>query len=237
MRSRPGRSSAFADREPSGLLRARPGVVILSTGRFDDRVYRSEDGVSPSKTIQRVGAGPDAEIVAASVQEPERFAELFDRHWADLHRFCVARIGDAGEDVAAEVFRVAFSDRRRFDQRRASARPWLFGIASNLIRRHHRTTERQGRALMRLGRRDVRDATADDRVAAQIDAAAAAGPAMRALGSLRDEDRELVLLHAWADLTYDEIAQAVGIPIGTVRSRLSRARRKLRSELGEEHDD
>src|ERR1700748_472934 len=88
----------------------------------------------------------DAAVVARSLSDPTAFAAIFDRHWARLHTFCTARAGAAGEDIAAETFRIAFDDRRRFDARFGQVRPWLYGIATNLVRHHFRSAERGQRA-------------------------------------------------------------------------------------------
>lgn len=210
-----------------GSSRASGGVVIVQIERLDGWVVRNVDGDRGSL----LGAS-DAEIIGDSLDVAELFAEIFDRHWLRIHRFCVARAGDAGEDIAAEVFRIAFTDRSRFDQSSASARPWLFGIAANLIRRHYRSAERQSRAVLRLGQLEVPANEALDGVDVRLDAADAAPAVLRQLDGLREADREIVLLYAWADLSYAEIAEAVGVPVGTVRSRLSRARQKLRASTG-----
>ena len=87
---------------------------------------------------------PDATLIAASVSDPPAFAAVFDRHWTGIHRYCVSRAPLVGEDVAAETFRVAFDERARFDPRYADAGPWLYGIATNLLRHHFRRSARRG---------------------------------------------------------------------------------------------
>ncbi len=131
----------------------------------------------------------------------------------------------------AETFLIAFERRRSFDGPAEAVRPWLFGIATNLLRRHHRAEARMLRALARNGHRGEA-AGGLDLVDAQVDADGdrfRIGAALQALAAI---DREAILLYAWADLTYDGIATATGVPIGTVRSRINRARRKLRADLG-----
>jgi RNA polymerase sigma factor (sigma-70 family) len=179
----------------------------------------------------------DAAIIAASVGDPQAFTELFERHFAAIDRWLHRRVGaPLAEDLAAETFTRAFDHRERFDRSYADARPWLFGIAANLVHDHRRTELRRLRALARVQRRDA--ATVD--VAADADAradAAAAGPAIAAaLADLRSEERDVLLLVAWAGLEYEEVATATGVPIGTVRSRLHRARQRLRIALGSEDE-
>ncbi|MEU3490550.1 RNA polymerase sigma factor [Streptomyces massasporeus] len=174
-------------------------------------------------------AGGDAELIRASLQEPERFAALFDRHAPAIHQYVARRLGrDAADDVTAETFLTAFRIRARFDPARAGVRPWLYGIAAKQIGRHRRQEVQALKLLARTGHDPVADSwtdSADDRVAAE----AAARPLAGALARLSAGDRHVLLLFAWADFSYQEIAEALGIPVGTVRSRLNRARRKLRT--------
>jgi RNA polymerase sigma factor (sigma-70 family) len=178
-----------------------------------------------------VEAGPDAQVIAASRADPLVFAIVFDRHYDAVHRFLARRAGsDVADDLAAETFARAFDGRFRFDLARMDARPWLFGIATNLMRHHYRTEERRLRAYARLDRVDHVDVF--NGVEGRLDAERA-GPAIAAaLLRLSPGERDALLLFAWADLRYEEIAAALRIPIGTVRSRLNRARRRLRELLG-----
>jgi RNA polymerase sigma factor (sigma-70 family) len=180
-----------------------------------------------------VEAGSDAQIIAASRAEPRVFATVFDRHYDAVHRYLARRVGpDLADDLAAETFTEAFDVRFRFDTAHPDARPWLFGIATNLLRHHHRGEARRLRAYARLDR----PADADDGlggIEARLDAERA-GPAIaEALMRLSAGERDVLLLFAWADLRYEEIAVALRIPIGTVRSRLHRARRRVRELPGE----
>jgi len=183
-------------------------------------------------------AGPDdgeladADAIRESLRQPERFAVLYDRHAAALHRYAGRRVGDdVADDLVAATFLAAFRGRERYDLARASARPWLFGILTKEIARRHRTEQARLRALARAWSERPADGLAD-RVAADVSARAARGPLAAALARLSADERGVLLLIAWADLSYDETAQALGIPLGTVRSRLSRARAKVRQALG-----
>jgi RNA polymerase sigma-70 factor (ECF subfamily) len=176
----------------------------------------------------------DATLIEQSWHEPEAFAGLYDRHAAHIHRYVTRRLGSqVADDVVGETFLSAFRRRRRYDLSRPDAGPWLYGIAANLIGKHRRAEVRLLRALARTGADPVAESYAD-RVDAQVSAAAAQRDLARALASLAAGDREVLLLIAWAELAYDEIAAALGIPVGTVRSRLHRARRKVREALGGE---
>ncbi|WP_030169273.1 RNA polymerase sigma factor [Spirillospora albida] len=175
----------------------------------------------------------DGDLIARSRSDPEVFAVLFDRYSAMLYRYVSRRLGpETAEDVVGETFLVAFSRRHRYDVARPDARPWLFGIATKLVARQHRTEGARYRAL----RRSPVDGPVDgpaDRVAAGVTASAARPLLLEALDGLARRDRDVLLLVAWGDLTYEEVASALDIPVGTVRSRLNRARRKVRAVLGD----
>jgi len=143
------------------------------------------------------------------------------------------RLGpDAADDVVAETFLLAFRQRDRYDLDRPDARPWLYGIATNLISRHRRAEIRQYRALARTGTDPVTEPFTD-RVDARVSADAARRGLAAALARLPSAHRDTLLLMAWGDLSYEQVATALGVPVGTVRSRLSRARSKLRRALRE----
>lgn len=174
----------------------------------------------------------DARVIADSLVQPELFGELYQRHAAVIHRYAARRLGEhAAEDITADTFLSAFRVRTRYDLTRPNARPWLYGIAANLIGKQRRAEVRALRALARTGHDPVADIwtdRSDSRVTAQAAQAQLAG----ALAALSAGDRDVLLLVAWADLSYQEVADALSIPVGTVRSRLNRARRKVRLALG-----
>ncbi|GGX65361.1 RNA polymerase sigma factor [Streptomyces fructofermentans] len=171
----------------------------------------------------------DGRVVARSLEHPELFARLYDRYAPDIHRYAARRLGGhAADDVTADTFLTAFRVRARYDVSRASARPWLYGIAAHLIGRQRRKEVRGLRALARTGRDPVAAGWVED----TADLVADRAPLADALAALSAADRHVLLLVAWADLTYQEVAEALGIPVGTVRSRLNRARRKVRAALG-----
>jgi RNA polymerase sigma factor (sigma-70 family) len=173
----------------------------------------------------------DGAVIVESLADPTRFAVIFDRHYDAVYGFVARRVGPAlAADLAAETFARAFAGRRRFRPGvSSSARPWLFGIAVNLLRHHHRTEARGLRAYARTGVDPVLDATPD--VERRLDAEAAGPRLAEALAVLRSAERDVLLLFAWADLSYAEIAEALGLEVGTVWSRLSRARNRVRELL------
>lgn len=173
----------------------------------------------------------DSEIIARSRDDPAAFGVLFDRHAASIHRYVARRTNTSvADDVMAETFLIAFERRASFNTEYTNAGPWLFGIATNLLRHHHRQEVRTLRALSRVAQQDPEPpARADDSADTRLDAVTALREVREALRRMPRTQRDTVLLHAWAELSYDEIASAMDVPIGTVRSRLNRARRVLRS--------
>jgi RNA polymerase sigma factor (sigma-70 family) len=179
-------------------------------------------------------ARSDAEILARASRHPDLFGIVFDRHFATIHRYLERRVGrDAADDLSGEVFRIAFEQRSRFRPLYDSALPWLYGLATNLVLKRWRGETRHLRALARLEGGWREDGTeldgADSRIAAQTVRARL----LEALASLPEGDRDVVVLVAWEEFSYEEVAAALEIPLGTVRSRLNRARRTLRELLGD----
>jgi RNA polymerase sigma factor (sigma-70 family) len=170
----------------------------------------------------------DAEVIAASLAHPRAFTPIFERHYDAIHGYLARRAGTTvADDLASEVLERAFTLRHRFDQERASARPWLYGIAANVLRSHHRSAGRGHRAVARAGAALVHPAGPAELAVTRVDAAHEVAALVDRVAALPGGEREALLLLAWEDLTYAEIADAQGVPIGTVRSRLNRARRRL----------
>ena len=175
----------------------------------------------------------DAAVIQLSRHEPEYFTELFRRHAPYIQRYVVRRLGqDAADDIVAETFLLAFRQRDSYDQTRSDARPWLYGIATNLIGHHRRAEIRLYRALARTGADPVTESFTD-RIDDRVSASTASRRLAAALARLSAELRDTLLLVAWGDLSYEETATALGVPVGTVRSRISRARSALRRSLGD----
>lgn len=175
----------------------------------------------------------DADAIARSFDCPEAFEVVFTRHFDALHRYLERRLGlTAADELASEIFARAFEHRRRFDLNESNAAPWLYGIASNLISRHRRDERRALHALARAVERPDIDAESQEAVM-RADAEAHRARLAQALADLKRGDRDALLLAAWADLTYAQIAVALAVPVGTVRSRINRARSQMAAALGE----
>jgi len=182
-----------------------------------------------SEQAASVQADSDAALMAASLAQPERFAVVFDRHYNAVHRYLARRAGtDAADDLASRTFVVAFEARTRFRSESASARPWLLGIATNLLHERRRADQRDLSMITRL--QAERSDTLTDGGRGE-EPSPSSHLLADALASLEREQRDALLLLAWAELSYEEIAQALDVPLGTVRSRLSRARSHLRAQL------
>ncbi|MFN8109948.1 MAG: RNA polymerase sigma factor [Thermoleophilia bacterium] len=182
--------------------------------------------------MRNISLADDVAAMRASCADPEEFVRVFELHFDEVHRFVAARVGaDAADDVTSDTFTVAFRRRERFDATGGEVRPWLLGIALNVMRNHHRARRRWYGFLAHLRPDPPEDATGE--LDARVDAAAAGERINAALGRLRTGDREVFLLAACGELTYPQIATALGIPVGTVRSRMHRARAALRADLEE----
>ncbi|MBB6344489.1 RNA polymerase sigma factor [Nonomuraea muscovyensis] len=173
----------------------------------------------------------DSVLIERSLSDPESFASLFDRHAEEIHRYAARRLGaELADDVTGEVFLAAFRGRARYDRSWPDSRPWLYGIATKVVAQHRRAERRRNHALSKVSAE--RPGTFDERSADRVTAEQLQPKLARALTRLSAAERDLLLLVAWADLTYEEAAVALGVPVGTVRSRLHRLRVKLRRALG-----
>lgn len=189
----------------------------------------------PHPTVEPVPHPPpeatDEDLLAESLATPDRFAAIFDRYAPVVHGYLSRRVGALADDLVSETFLLAFRGRAGYVPGRAPVRAWLFGIATNLLRRHARDEERRYRALGRAAGH-AESTTELGEVAGRVDAQALRGELADALAALPREDRDVLLLWTYPQLSYAEIAAALGVPVGTVRSRLHRARGRVRARLG-----
>ena len=172
----------------------------------------------------------------ASAGEPDCFGAIFDRHAAAVHAYCRARIGAPGEgggdpaDLVSVVFLEAWRRRSEVQLHEESALPWLLGVSRRVLWHRARTTRRHRSALARLpsmGGADHLVADPADEVASRLDDTHRLAAVRRAFGRLRPAEQEVLTLCVWGGLDYTAAAVAMGVPVGTVRSRLSRVRVRL----------
>jgi RNA polymerase sigma factor (sigma-70 family) len=175
----------------------------------------------------------DAEIIRRSRESPAVFAELYDRHAVAIHRYASRRVAEGADDIMSETFLVAFEKRAAFDESREDALPWLYGISTVLLNRYRRQETIAWKGLFAdatSGPTASPDST-DDR----LDAARAVRKLAAVIRRMKVGDRDALLLYAWGDLDYEGVSQALDIPVGTVRSRLNRARQQLRHSIGQDY--
>jgi RNA polymerase sigma-70 factor (ECF subfamily) len=168
--------------------------------------------------------------------DAEAFGRLFDRHVQAVYGFCARRCANLAlaEDLTSATFLEAWRHRRHApledDER---ARPWLLGVANNVVRNALRGRRREDVALGRLPAPATAPAAEDD-AAARATTEAGLRRALEAIAGLADGERDVVMLVLWSELSYEDAAVALDIPLGTVRSRLARARSKLQGTLGDD---
>ena len=167
--------------------------------------------------------------IEASLADPRAFGVIFERHFGAIHGYLRRRLDrQVADELASQTFLVAFDRRAGFDGRHSDSRPWLFGIATNLLRNQRRREVRELRAIAEL----VPDSPARvEGVESRIDAERLRPRLAQALADLSAGEADVLLLSVWAELDQPEIAAALEIPLGTVKSRLSRAREHLRAAL------
>ncbi|MFB4305550.1 RNA polymerase sigma factor [Actinomadura sp. GTD37] len=190
-----------------------------------------DDRTSDSGAAHHMVNAEDARLIRESLHDPEQFTAVYDRHYTVVYRYVAGRLGSQpADDIAAETFLVAFRRRTSFDEGKGTLRSWLFGIATKLVSQHRRAETRRYRALARVGA-DPAVGSHEEQVVTWVTAEGLQPQLARALAALSAKERDVVLLVALSGLGHDEVAAALGIPYGTVGSRLNRARRKLRAAL------
>ncbi|MQY13469.1 ECF RNA polymerase sigma factor SigR [Streptomyces sp. RB5] len=171
---------------------------------------------------------PDEQLLVRARHAPEAFEPLVRRHSVALHGYLVRRAPLAADDLLGEVWLQAYARRRTYDAGRGPARAWLFGVARNVLARHWERAAREP-----SGMTPSADADPWQAVDRRLDAAAVGPELRRRIAALPAVERELLLLVAWEQLSPAEAAAVVGVPPGTARSRLHRARTRLRDGLSD----
>jgi RNA polymerase sigma factor (sigma-70 family) len=194
---------------------------------------RTSDRRAPIETVES-----DASLWERSrAGDAVAFGQLFDRHGRAIYNFCFRRTADwsAAEDLASATFLHAWRRRSEVSVQPGSELAWLYGIALNLTRRHARGLSRLIAGRRRLPPLEPVPDHADD-VASRLDDARLVRSTLELVEDLRQDDQDVLFLCVWAGLSYEEAATALGVPVGTVRSRLSRARARLNARLARRSD-
>jgi RNA polymerase sigma-70 factor (ECF subfamily) len=218
------RVESSSPKEDAQMRNARPPSVPA--------VGRQAVGAAAQPVAGAAAPATDADLIGRSRADPELFAAIFDRHAAEIHRYAARRLDQqSAADVVSEVFLAAFRNRERYDPARADARPWLYGITTKVVSQQLRSDGRRSRLSAAIPATPPAEFPVDE-ISDRIAAAQLRPRLLAVLAGLSPADRELVLLVAWADLTYEQVAEAMDLPIGTVRSRLHRVRAKVRGLMG-----
>jgi len=162
------------------------------------------------------------------------FGDLFDRHAKRIYNYCFRRTADwsLAEDLTSTTFLIAWRGVGRESLQAESALPLLFGIATNALRNRRRSLRRGRDALARLPLPRIAEPDFADEVGDRIDDEAAMRDLLDLFSRLPRREPDVLALCDWSGLSYDEAATALGVPIGTVRSRLARGRTRLRELAG-----
>jgi RNA polymerase sigma factor (sigma-70 family) len=179
--------------------------------------------------VPALSEASDGDLLAMAGREPEAFGELFKRHSRAVYAYCARRTGnlDLAEDLTSVVFIEAFRRRRRLRLSNTGALPWLIGVANNVVRNADRSLRRYRSALDRIPAA-ANGVSSEEDMMERLEAQEALACALEAISTLTREEQDVVLLVLWSEFTYADAAAALGIPIGTVRSRLARARAKFK---------
>jgi RNA polymerase sigma-70 factor (ECF subfamily) len=169
------------------------------------------------------------------------FGLLFERHAGRIYNYCFRRTADwaLAEDLTSATFLLAWRGLGRGSLRADSALPLLFGIATNVLRNQRRSLRRARDAFARLPLPTAAEPDFAEEAAIRADDQAAMRELLALFARLPRREQDVLALCEWSDLSYEDTAAALGIPIGTVRSRLARGRRRLRElalASGPEHD-
>jgi RNA polymerase sigma-70 factor (ECF subfamily) len=185
--------------------------------------------------MNQVGEAPDHDLWRrAAAGDGDAFGSLFERHASRIYNYCFRRTGDwaRAEDLTSATFLVAWKSCRHSPLRAESALPLLYGIATNVLRNQRRSLKRGRDAFARLPLPLLEEPDFADDAAERLDDRREMQTVLALLTQLPRREQDVVALCDWSDLSYDEAAAALGIPIGTVRSRLARGRRRLRELAG-----
>ena len=180
-----------------------------------------------------LGASDEVLLEASASGDQGAFSELYERHARTIYNYLFRRLADwsEAEDLTAVVFLEAFRRRSEVVVVEGKLLPWLYGIATNVLRNRRRTLWRHRDLVAQLARQPGTDVTPD--VAARSEATEQMRSVLKRIAALPRQQRDVIALCVWSGLSYEEAAAALGVPVGTVRSRLARARASLDSQPAE----
>jgi RNA polymerase sigma factor (sigma-70 family) len=206
------------------------------TGLELSRTYGHGAGKDHSVSLDFSCQSSDADEMKASIDDPRRFSPIVKRHFPEIFRYLSRRAGAVAEDLASETFVIAFRRRSSYDLTRPDARPWLYGIATN-VRRHHRRSEMRqlaaySRSLRLMDHAEPSGSSSEETAIVDgLDAAMSVAKLASAFSQLDDDQRDALYLVGVAGLEYQLAADALGLKLGTLKSRVARARVTLRDLL------
>lgn len=206
-----------------------PSVLDPATVLVDENVMGDDSGAPGTPDP------PDTELAArAAAGDAAAFGTVFDRYAQDVYRFCwrhalTPAMGVDAEDLMSVVFLEAWAARSRLVVVDGTLRPWLLGVATNVVRNQRRSLRRHRAALRRLPAAADEAPNHADVVGDQVDEAARLHRVLAALGELSTKERQVIELCGFEGLSTEVVAGLLGVPEGTVRSRLARARARLGS--------
>jgi RNA polymerase sigma factor (sigma-70 family) len=180
-----------------------------------------------------LGASDESLLQASANGDQRAFSELYERHARAIYNYLFRRLADwsEAEDLTAVVFLEAFRRRSEVVVIEGKLRPWLYGIATNVLRNRRRALWRHRHLVAQLASEPGTDMTLD--AAARSEATARMRSVLQRVARLPRRQQDVIALCVWSGLSYEEAAAALGVPVGTVRSRLSRARASLDAPLAE----
>jgi RNA polymerase sigma factor (sigma-70 family) len=169
----------------------------------------------------------------AAAGEPEAFGRLYERHARGIYNYLFRRCADwsLAEDLTSIVFLEAYRRRAEVELAEGKVLPWLYGVATNVVRNQRRSLRRYAAALKRIPPPEPVPGIAGE-VAERLDAQTRMRTILAVLDELPESDRDVLALCVWSELSYEDAAAALGVPVGTVRSRLARARARLAELVG-----
>ena len=189
----------------------------------------AHDRERPAHAEPESVAAAMSDAVVESVDHPHRFEAVFEQYHRVIHDYLARTVGRGrADELAGDVFVTAFAARARYDPALGSVRAWLFGIAANIRHTRLRSDARGRRAWGRVGGDRAEHEGGFEVVEDGLDYGRRLAWVTAFLRELSDTDRDVLVLSAFNGLSYAEIAQALDVEVGTVRSRLARARARLR---------